>query len=73
MRHEFLGDRLFKGRDRGRAFRLKLAHLGWEKWFQVWDVLFDAGKGLGGLSSPEALGEILQNHLDFPLFDRPKS
>jgi hypothetical protein len=72
MFHEFIGDRLF-GKGKGRAFRLKLANLKgkWEKWFNVWDVLFDSGRGPGGLRSPEALGEILQTHLDFPMFDRP--
>ena len=63
------------------AFRQKLAELtgpskalrnGVEQpfWSRVWDAMFDrySGEG-GGLRSPEVLGQILQQALDFPRWD----
>jgi hypothetical protein len=80
--HEYLGDRLF-GKGKGRVFRQKLANLKgkgtieragqgdeYEKplWAHVWNELFDADPE-GGLHWPEGLGKILQDHLDFPVWD----
>ena len=77
---QYLGDQLF-GRGEGLKFRQKLATLKgpsktqrsgqqdtYEKpfWSQLWDELFDAS---GNLHSPEKIGEILQDHLDFPRWD----
>jgi hypothetical protein len=74
---QYLGDRLF-GRGGGLRFRQKLAAFDgptrtrrageegeYEEpfWAQVWDELFDSSDNL---HSPEEIGEILQNHLDFP-------
>ncbi|MDA0159055.1 hypothetical protein OM076_02160 [Solirubrobacter ginsenosidimutans] len=80
---QYLGDRLF-GRGGGLRFRQKLATFEgptktqragqkdeYEEpmWAQVWDELFDSSDNL---RSPEEIGEILQNHLDFPRWDPGK-
>jgi hypothetical protein len=82
---QFLGDRLF-GQGQGRAIRQRLAELeGPSKtirkgeadehekphWSRLWDEMLDADKATGQLNSPEVLGKILQEHLDFPRWDAP--
>jgi hypothetical protein len=83
---QYLGDRLF-GPGGGLKFRLKLANVkgptktvrpGQEDAYeepmyaQVWDELFDSG-AIGNMHSPEDLGPILQDHLDFPRWVPEKS
>jgi hypothetical protein len=78
---QYLGDRLF-GRGKGLEFRLRLADVkgpartvrpGQDDAYQepmyaqVWDELFDS-RG-SDMHSPEDLGPILQEHLDFPRWD----
>jgi hypothetical protein len=75
---EFLGDRLW-GRGKGREFRQKLAALeGPSKpvhertpreyqqpfWSRMWDATFDTS--WPNIHSPEVLGRILQELVDFP-------
>jgi hypothetical protein len=40
-------------------------------WSAVWDTMFDADLRTGTLSSPEVLGKILQDDLDFPMWEPP--
>jgi hypothetical protein len=80
---QYLGDRLF-GPGGGLEFRQQLAECqgpsktrrtgqgdAFEEpfWAQVWDELFDDSDNL---HTPEEIGKILQEHLDFPRWDPNK-
>ena len=80
---QYLCDCLF-GPGKGLAFRQKVAELTGPSrtlptgvvqpfWSRAWDALFDAFRVEGGgLRSPEVVGEMLQQAVDFPRWSPPQ-